>query len=372
MTNSSSLSTQTIWLVLNLLLGLVVFSTGFAPSIFKGRQLHTLNNFRDIAPLSLDTDDRNFILLSNIGVPARTARIVSPISAVLAAFLGPNVAFAAKVSGDAFDVSLKRYFPGSLQSSVITLRVLSALRKRNYRQYNVIFAASLCPDEINNSPQSLVRDLANVFVDTKSVGIYNLGGQGGIPFAGTLGFSNFVSHCPENGKLLILFGPHVGISEGGQVGKVERIGQTDATPSCAAVVDAYNGIKSKKKAVDSGIDLEGDYIISRLQKQIGDQVSVELQKGGGQVDAFLATQMFEIIYELLQSQVDTVKASDGFWSKISEITLLGGIVINRGHGSGTSGGEDFFQPLLMKTLSANGEVDLYEEVFGDLKTPRRN
>jgi hypothetical protein len=50
--------------------------------------------------------------------------------------------------------------------------------------------------------------------------------------------------------------------------------------------------------------------------------------------------------------------------------MIGGIIINRGHGSGTEGGDDYFQPLSMKTLVKGTELNLYGEVFGDLSTPR--
>jgi hypothetical protein len=51
---------------------------------------------------------------------------------------------------------------------------------------------------------------------------------------------------------------------------------------------------------------------------------------------------------------------------------MGGIFINRGHGSGTDGGDDYFQPLCMKALDqkTGTETNLYKQVFGDLSTPR--
>jgi hypothetical protein len=56
----------------------------------------------------------------------------------------------------------------------------------------------------------------------------------------------------------------------------------------------------------------------------------------------------------------------GFWDNVDEVTLLGGIVLNRGHGQGTPGGEDYFQPLQFKSLNKNGEIDMWYTVFGDL------
>mmetsp|Transcript_28738 Transcript_28738/g.43844 ORF Transcript_28738/g.43844 Transcript_28738/m.43844 type:complete len:264 (-) Transcript_28738:100-891(-) len=61
--------------------------------------------------------------------------------------------------------------------------------------------------------------------------------------------------------------------------------------------------------------------------------------------------------------------NDKLWEKVDEVTLLGGVVIQRSK-TGVDKGEDCFQPLLIKTLTRNGVKDLYEEAFGDLLTPR--
>ena len=39
---------------------------------------------------------------------------------------------------------------------------------------------------------------------------FSLGGLGGLPFAGKSGFRAYLHHCPDNGKLLVMFAPHVG------------------------------------------------------------------------------------------------------------------------------------------------------------------
>ena len=310
-------------------------------------------------------------IVARHGLSARSARIMTPISVIITTLLGPRVALAAKPSGDAFGSSLQKFFPGALQSSVIALRVLAALRKRNYRQYNMILGTSLCSDEINTTPESLVTSLANVLVDTKSGGVFQLGGLGGIPFVGTSGFNTFVSHCPENGRLLILFGPHVGISQNGNVGIVEHIGQIKAIPSCAAVTDAVNAANKQKKDASNSMDFQQEYVNNKLRARLEGITNGDLVNNGDRSIADVTNQMYDVIYELLRSQIDAATVKEGFWTRISEITLLGGVVINRGHGSGTLGGQDYFQPLVLKTLKAQGEDDLYAEVFGDLTTPRR-
>ena len=45
-----------------------------------------------------------------------------------------------------------------------------------------------------------------------------MGGLGGIPFVGKSGYGAFASHAPENGHIFIGYGPHVGITEEGEIG----------------------------------------------------------------------------------------------------------------------------------------------------------
>jgi hypothetical protein len=77
--------------------------------------------------------------------------------------------------------------------------------------------------------------------------------------------------------------------------------------------------------------------------------------------------MFDVVNDVLEGQLEAAFSKPGFWDKVSEVTLLGGIVVNRGHGAGLVGGDDYFQPLQFKAINKNGEVDMWDQVFGDLK-----
>lgn len=50
------------------------------------------------------------------------------------------------------------------------------------------------------------------------------GGLAGVPFAGKTGFNAFASHVPDDGNLLVLYAPHVGMDKMGNLGSVERKG----------------------------------------------------------------------------------------------------------------------------------------------------
>lgn len=312
-----------------------------------------------------------------VDVDTRNARIMAPLSAI-AASIAPLSTIVAPVAANAastpFEAGMKKSFPGSLPNSAIALRVASALKDRGYTPTNTLFGSSVCSDEINDTADSIVADLQNKMqVD----GVFNLGGLGGLPFVGITGMGAFLSHCPEAGKVFIVFGPHVGIDAKGTVGTVERIGQDGPHTSCGAGIGAYKAIM-KQPMSDEDVafigtkDFQEEYIIAKLRDRL------EILRGKDPSDetiTYVTNKMYDLVWEMLRGEINAYTTKDGFWKNTSEVTLLGGIVVNRGHGQGTPGGEDFFQPLMLKTLTQAGETDLYGEVFGDfpaLAAPHRN
>jgi len=297
----------------------------------------------------------------------RMARIVLPLSTLL---LNPALASAkASSSGGAFDQALKEYFPGSIPSTTVFLRAQSTLRKRQYYPYNTLIATSLPTDEIVNTPTSIVNQIRSKFSEVKDGGVYNLGGLGGIPFAGMTGVSDMLSHAQKDGRVLIIFGPNVGISKDGKVGLVERIGRSElgANETNGAIVKAYKEIISGKGGSSgSDFDLEMDYLVKLIEQMPLKEYSA---KGGDDYAiAQITKNLYITIEKLIEKQVSAAISKNGnFWDSVTEVTLMGGIIVNRGHGSGTEGGDDFFKPMMMKTITKGGaEADLYPEVFGDL------
>lgn len=57
--------------------------------------------------------------------------------------------------------------------------------------------------------------------------------------------------------------------------------------------------------------------------------------------------------------------------KALDVTLMGGIIIHRSKTGGKDAGEDCFLPARIMGVRSNYQVDIFEEVFGDLPTSRQ-
>ena len=80
---------------------------------------------------------------------------------------------------------------------------------------NTLFSDSSCPDEINHND---INEVIPSLFQRRWGQVFPLSGLGGLPFTGKTGWGAFSSHCPEDGNIVILFAPHVGIDVDGTVG----------------------------------------------------------------------------------------------------------------------------------------------------------
>ena len=263
------------------------------------------------------------------------------------------------------EAAQNKYFPTALLSSDLDAKVASTLYRRGFTPANTLFAHSVCSDEVNQNAEELV----NLMVSRWQEG-FTLGGLGGLPFAGRSGFRAFLHHVPDNGKLLILFAPHVGIDANGEIGALEREGQSQVSKACGAAVGSYKAIKDEaEKAVknpqllpaslmtmldtkeaDYEFDPELGIIIDRLKPLIPG-----IEKAGDPI-TYVTYQMYTIVRDLLD---DCIKETSDVWDWATEVAIVGGIMINRRTGG------DFFQPLSFE-LRTNEKPpsDLFAETFG--------
>ena len=309
-------------------------------------------------------------------------------------FLGGGTAqpAMAATSATAADVTQKKCFPNAFVNADFESALFSALSSKSigFDAKNTLLATSFCPDEINGPfSDMLIKRYGESFP---------LGGLAGIPFVGASGLDAFLHHVPDrvsagvDGKVLIVFAPHVGITDDGTIGKIQRSGQKGPTTACGAAVGAYKYIQKKqqeralqndaamKAAAANGqeppepsdaasMELMEDRVITDMmdgqEEYIINQLESRLKTIDQAVDpvAFITYQMYDIVKELLMAELDFV--GDGLWKHTKNLAIVGGITINR---SKQAGG-DYFQPLMFELRQPGGSVkDLYEQTFG----PRPN
>jgi len=268
-------------------------------------------------------------------------------------------------SSSLFERSLNTHFPGARRNSIIGTKLARYLKNnRKYSSSNTLLGSSICVDEINEMSGSLITLLENQLLARHSEhqGIFHLGGLGGLPFVGKTGMAAFVQHCPDKeGKLVIVFGPHVGISESGEVGKIKRTGMERETTSCGAAMAAYQALsqQSNNSYHDNTdiMDFQEDYIVQELGRKLGALAASE-KNGGNSNVALVTIKMYQMIWELLKENLDATVSKPNFWESVKEITLLGGIIINRS----ALFGEDHFQLKALITITQDGETNLTEEI----------
>ena len=137
------------------------------------------------------------------------------------------------------------------------------MKKRGFTPENTLFGHSICSDEINNRKEQLIPLMMNRWQEG-----FTLGGLGGLPFAGKSGFGAYLHHVPEDGKLLVLFAPHVGIGPLGRVGALQRDGQTSVSSACGAAVGAYKALQKSAKVRPPARSIASHPASGRLAAQL--------------------------------------------------------------------------------------------------------
>ncbi|KAL9179037.1 hypothetical protein ACHAXT_000079 [Thalassiosira profunda] len=247
-----------------------------------------------------------------------------------------------RLSSSNMDGLVATHFPGAIANSTLVERVSSALSAKGFTSEKTLLCASLCADEL---ARTLEADFGQLYGPA-----FNLGGLSGFPFAGNTGFGAMSAHIPDDGFCLLIHGPHVGVTQDGVVGKVERPGMANVDNCCGSAIAASNYLK--------GITHGGAPISTKLRPfsdfQQGAVQELILPFGKRLADTDGEEgRMKELPYALYDSQSEMVReiiAAGRGGVKGGGLALLGGIQINTGPGT-----EDYFHPLRFDYYEGDGE-----------------
>jgi len=202
-------------------------------------------------------------------------------------------------------------FPGAMRAKEVARRSKRFLARRyGLKNDNTIYGESTCPDEINHMDCSLGSYMQQDWGEC-----FQMGGIGGCPYVGKEGYEVMLSHMPDDGNVVIMFGPHVGISPEGEVGKFSRVGQKKLSTACGAAIAAFNA----GSAGDFSDQGDQDIQQSMLKRKLGKQAT-EIAKADVPM-AELAMRAYGLVEEMI---TEIVTHSAG----CKHLVLIGGIQIN--------------------------------------------
>ena len=231
-------------------------------------------------------------------------------------------------------------FPGAITNKSLVNKVMAALQKYKYSKSNTLVATSLGTDEVN-------RCLETEF--SKAYGnFYNMGGLAGFPFGGTASFEHFVTHIPDGGSCLIVFGPHVGVNGDGNVGTVERPGLVNGVPCCdAAIVAAEYAIAVHKGDVKATKSTSERDVLDVQQGFVKDL----LVPFGERLDRSpeIMVELPYVLYDAQKEMITDIVKCNARSVKDGKIAVLGGIQINTSPGIA-----DYYLPLSLELYDNTG------------------
>jgi hypothetical protein len=183
----------------------------------------------------------------------------------------------------------------------------------NIEANRIIVATSFCFDELNHQPSKMNLPAPQ--------GTFIMGGLAGYPFVGESGMKAFIDHIPDNGAALFIFGPHIGISRTGEIGRIKRVGQHRHTNACGALMLVQEHILSDDIHEINPADYTGfqpEFLAHRLLPYLDEITSAPVP--------ILKTT--HLVYDEIEKEMIEMIGHHPELLEKFPVYLLGGIVIN--------------------------------------------
>lgn len=214
-----------------------------------------------------------------------------------------------------FDEVVKSHFPNSMDAKDTSIHYLGKMQIEHKLDISkVLMATSVCSDDINVPSTTFFNVLFGPFI---------MGGLGGVPFAGQTGMTAFAHHIPDDGSAFIFYGPHIGVTLEGELGKMYRPRQENTGNSCGALMLALDRLHDENYRPILNDD---DYQQMKLEESLLPYRADILSSDNPQKAITEAT--YDIIDKKIHEHLKTCK--DEF--PVDRVTLLGGIIINTDYG----------------------------------------
>lgn len=207
-----------------------------------------------------------------------------------------------------------QHYPGAETGADVTETYLSLLEKEYHTDLRkMLFATSVCSDDVNVS-----TDFRRVLKRP-----FTMGGLGGLPYSGFTGMVAFSHHIPDGGDAFIFYGPHIGITDEGDIGKMRRIGQQRLTNSCGALMLALERFnRSEDTTAYTPLNMPYDMQQYQLEQALM-PYKHQILNSDNQNKAIT-----DYAYKVIDGQLKHVVSLAAKEFNCERIFLLGGVVIN--------------------------------------------
>ena len=215
-----------------------------------------------------------------------------------------------------FDAVVKSHYPNAMDAKDTSIHYLGKLvNDKGLDVSKMLMATSVCSDDINVPSTTFFNVLFGPFV---------MGGLGGIPFVGETGMPAFAHHIPDNGSAFIFYGPHIGVTQEGELGRMYRPRMEQPGNSCGALMLALDRFKKDPTYTPSLRD--DDYQQMTLEKVLlpKREEIVNAENPAKQI----TEETYKIIDQKIHEYIETCKGE----FHADKVVLLGGIIINTDHG----------------------------------------
>lgn len=218
---------------------------------------------------------------------------------------------------------IKEHYPNAVTEIAFIEQIWQVLGKNDAIDLTkVLLANSVCADDIIPLHESdIPKAKRQGKLKNHFLGPFSMGGLAGIPYSGLTGLSTVAHHIPDDGgSVLISYGPHIGITDQGELGKLLRPGQHKESAACGALTLAIEHFRSSPDYVPPYN--EDDTEQMALERRF---LPFRTQILDAENPLLAATEIiYTIIHELIHRYVRSKKSEFG----CEYLTLAGGIVIN--------------------------------------------
>ena len=234
---------------------------------------------------------------------------------------------------------IKEHYPNAVTEVTFFEQIWQVLEDNQQIDLSkVLLANSLCADDVIPVRES---DIPSVKTEGKLkrhfLGPFSMGGMAGIPYSGLTGLSTVAHHAPDGGSVLIAYGPHIGITDRGDLGILLRPGQHRESAACGALTLALEHFRASPEYLPPFDDDDTEQMT--LERRL---LPFRSQILNAENPLLAATEItYTIIHELIHRYV---RARIGEFS-CEYLTFAGGIVINTNPYS-----EDYLDPRHLSVM----------------------